>query len=71
MSYYKCPTCRTILANKELPYRKRLMEICDNNKLSNKEKETNKKNLLTELELHRECCRSRMMGHIDLVRKIK
>lgn len=71
MIYYKCPTCRTILANKDLPYKERLNAICANNKLSTKEKDAAKKKLLTDLELHRECCRMRIMGDVNLINKIK
>jgi len=71
MSYYKCPTCRINHANKIMPYEKELKAICENNKLNNEEKDTQKQKLLTDLELHRECCRSRMMGYIDETKIIK
>jgi len=71
MLYPKCPTCKTKLDNKELIYAEKMNAICNNDKLSHKEKENNKKKVLTEIELHRECCRMRMMGYVDLINKIK
>ena len=71
MLYFKCPTCKTLLANKQLVYREKMETICNNNKLTPKEKDIAKRNILTEIELHRECCRMRMMGNSDLIGKIK
>ena len=70
MLYYKCPTCRTILANKQLVYEKRLEQICNSNKSKN-EQDIEKKKLLDELELTRPCCRMRMMGYVKLIDIIK
>jgi len=71
MLYFKCPTCKTLLANKQLVYKEIMESICNNDKLSNKEKDIAKRKVLTEVELHRECCRMRMMGFIELIEKIK
>lgn len=71
MLYYKCPTCKIILANKQILYEKKLEEICNNNKMNDNEKSTNKKKILDELELHRPCCRMRMMGNIKLINIVK
>ena len=70
MLYYKCPTCRTLLANKQLIYEKRLTEICDSGRPKG-EKDELKKKLLDELELSRPCCRMRIMGYIKLIDIIK
>ncbi len=70
MLYFKCPTCRTLLANKQLVYEKRLAEICNSNKSKN-EKDAEKKKLLDELELKRPCCRMRIMGYVKLIDIIK
>lgn len=71
MIYPKCPTCRTKLSNKELLYRAKLEEICNNDKLTHIEKDKLKKKILDDLELKRYCCRMRMMGSVALVKKIK
>jgi DNA-directed RNA polymerase subunit N (RpoN/RPB10) len=71
MLYFKCPTCRTLLANKQLIYEERLAKICDNSSKSQKEKDEEKKKLLDSLELWRPCCRMRIMGYIKLIDIIK
>ncbi|QKF93787.1 DNA-directed RNA polymerase subunit N [Fadolivirus algeromassiliense] len=71
MLYFRCPSCKTLLANKQLIYEQRLDNICKNDKLSTKDKDNAKSKLLDELELHRSCCRMRMMGYISLVNIIK
>jgi DNA-directed RNA polymerase subunit N (RpoN/RPB10) len=70
MLYLKCPTCRTILANKQLLHAKRLAEICNSNK-SKEDKNKEKQKLLDELELIRSCCRMRMMSYVKLIDIIK
>lgn len=71
MLYFRCPTCKTILANKQIPYETDLDSICKNDKLSEAQKDMAKRKLLDELELVRMCCRMRMMGYIKLVDIIK
>ena len=71
MLYFRCPTCKTLLANKQLIYEERMGNICDSNKLKHGEKETAKMKLLDDLELHRPCCRMRIMGYIRKIDIIK
>lgn len=71
MLYFKCPTCGTILANKQLVWEQKLAEISIDKKLNNKEKDNLKRKLLDDLELHRPCCRMRIMGYVKLIEKIK
>lgn len=71
MLYLRCVTCRTLLANKQIIWESKLDEIDGNNKLSKSEKYMRKRKLLDELELHRPCCRSRIMGYTRLINKIK
>lgn len=71
MLYFKCPTCKTVLANKQLLYEERLQSICDEKNASPEEKDSRKRKLLDELELWRPCCRTRMMGYDNLIDKIK
>lgn len=71
MLYFKCPTCKTLLANKQLVYKAKMEAICNNDKLPHAEKESKKRKVLTEIELHRECCRMRIMGFVELIDKIK
>lgn len=73
MLYFKCPTCRTLLANKQLLYEKRLADICKFNidKSKDDDKDAAKQKLLDELELKRPCCRMRIMGYVKLIDIIK
>lgn len=70
MLYFKCPTCRTILANKQLHFEKGMEEICAKAK-SNEEKDIMKEKLLNKLEVNRYCCRPRVLCFVDLVKIIK
>lgn len=71
MLYFRCPTCRTLLANKQLVYERRLEEITLDKKLNNTEKDNLKRKLLDDVELSRPCCRMRIMGYVKLIEKIK
>jgi DNA-directed RNA polymerase subunit N (RpoN/RPB10) len=65
MLYPKCPTCRTVLANKQLPFEKAMEKICASDKYA-AEKSKMKEELLNELQLKRYCCRQRILGFVDL-----
>lgn len=71
MLYFKCPTCRTLLANKQLIFEKELEKICNNNQLTEKQKDEEKMKLLDRLELKRYCCRMRMLTYVKLIEIIK
>jgi DNA-directed RNA polymerase subunit N (RpoN/RPB10) len=70
MLYFRCPTCKTILANKQIPYEEKMDSICKNIKLSPKEMDLAKKSVLDEIEVTRYCCRARMMGYVKLIDEI-
>jgi DNA-directed RNA polymerase subunit N (RpoN/RPB10) len=67
MLYFKCPTCKTTLANKQIPYEERMDKICNNMKLSVREKDKLKDTILDELCVIRYCCRMRVMGYVRLI----
>lgn len=71
MLYYKCPTCRTKLSNRQLPWEAGLENICMNDKLSDAEKDKAKSKLLDDLKLIRPCCRSRVLGFCNLIYVVK
>lgn len=70
MLYFKCPTCKTNLANKQIPYENRMNEICANTKLSFEEMEEMKSGVLDEVGAERYCCRARIMGYVRLIDEI-
>lgn len=71
MLYYKCPTCKTLLANKELIYEREMAKICKDPKLSEDQKNDEKRKLLDSLELIRYCCRTRMLTYVDHITIVK
>jgi DNA-directed RNA polymerase subunit N (RpoN/RPB10) len=71
MLYFKCVTCRLLLANRALLYQERLDNICMNNNLTDKQKDEQKSKLLDELQLKRQCCRMRMLSYIRLIDIVK
>ena len=70
MIYFKCPTCRTILANKEIIFEQEMEKICSKN-LDKKDENKLKEELLNKLELKRYCCRQRVLTCSDLIKIIK
>ena len=71
MLYYKCPTCKTELANKQIPFEEGIDKICKNMSLNEKEKDEKKMELLDELQIKRYCCRMRMLTYVRLIKLIK
>ena len=71
MLYFKCPTCKTILANKQLIFVNELNKICRNRDLDESQKNNAKKKLLDDLELDSPCCRMRMITFIETSSLIK
>lgn len=71
MLYYKCPTCKTLLANKELIFEREMKKICKDSKLDEHKKNELKRKLLDDLELHRYCCRMRMLTYVDQITIVK
>lgn len=70
MLYFKCPTCKTILANKQIPFEKGMDEICAKVK-TEEEADALKEKLLDKLEIKRYCCRPRVLCYVDLIKIIK
>jgi DNA-directed RNA polymerase subunit N (RpoN/RPB10) len=70
MLYFKCPTCRTCLANKQIPFEKGMEEICALSK-NEDEKDLMKEKLLDKLQVKRWCCRPRVLCYVDLTEIIK
>ena len=68
--YYRCPSCRTVLADKQIPYEKGMQKICNDIKLSKKQKDAAKEKLLDDLFLDKNenmCCRGRMMTYMKQI----
>jgi DNA-directed RNA polymerase subunit N (RpoN/RPB10) len=67
MLYYKCPTCRTVLANRQLPYEEGLQKICENEKLDKNKKDKEKMKLLDDLLISNICCRTRILTYLQII----
>ena len=70
MLYPVCPTCQTLLADKQIPYEKGIEKICKNDKLSEEEQLKLKEKLLNDIGLERYCCRMRMISYVDQAKLI-
>lgn len=63
MLYVRCPTCGRLLGNVQIPYETELSKICNDKKLTQKEKDNEKRKLLDKMNIPKEkyCCRMRVM----------
>lgn len=68
MLYSACPTCGTLLADKQLDYEEKLKKICDNPKLSQEDKDKQKMELINSMGLERYCCKMKLMTYVDLIK---
>jgi DNA-directed RNA polymerase subunit N (RpoN/RPB10) len=71
MLYLKCPTCKNILANKQVPYEKDLSDIENDKKLSTNEKNKLREDLLNKYKLDKYCCRMRLLSYTRLIDIVK
>lgn len=65
----KCPTCRNLLGDKEVPYYNELKNI-NNKNLTNKQKEEAHAKLLNSLNITKICCRMRVINNVRLAELI-
>lgn len=70
MLYFKCPTCRTYLANKQIPFEQELDKIC-NSDITEEKKEEVKREILDKLQVKRYCCRMRILTYSKLIDIVK
>ena len=70
MLYPVCPSCNTILADKQIPFEKGMEVICNNKSLTDKQKAEAKKKLLDNIGVIRYCCRMRMISYLDQAKLI-
>jgi DNA-directed RNA polymerase subunit N (RpoN/RPB10) len=66
MLYSKCPTCNKLFADIVLVYEDEMKKICNNPKLTSKQKDEAKEKLINSLGLDRYCCRMRIISYIDM-----
>ena len=66
MLYPRCPTCGIMLSHIEIIYETKIEEIEGNEKLTEKEKEKQKRDLLIKLSRDY-CCGSRLLTYVDMI----
>jgi DNA-directed RNA polymerase subunit N (RpoN/RPB10) len=59
------------MAHIQMPYEKKLDEICKNHKLTEEEKGTEKQKLINSFKLKNYCCKQTLITYIDLIKIIK
>lgn len=70
MLYFRCPTCRTLLADKQLVYERELEKICSSSK-SDEQKEKEKRELLDKIHVLNICCRMITIRYTKFIEIIK
>jgi DNA-directed RNA polymerase subunit N (RpoN/RPB10) len=61
MIYLKCPSCGTVIGNRQIAYEAKLQEIDNNPNIDEDAKLEQKNKLINSLELKRYCCKMRIM----------
>jgi DNA-directed RNA polymerase subunit N (RpoN/RPB10) len=70
MKYVVCPTCGKVLADVEIEYDTKNLEITSS-KLSDKEKGIKRKELIESMGISRYCCKMRIFTQVDLYKVIR
>jgi len=74
MLYLKCPTCKQILADRQVTYDTIHDSICadeDSCKITEQRANELKRELINSLNFERYCCKQRMMTYTKLIEIIK
>lgn len=69
--YFRCPTCGTSFAKRYIEWYKESDKINGNMKLTDKEKDKKRQELLDKLNFKNYCCKMRMITMSNLTRLIK
>lgn len=71
MLYLKCPTCKNILGNKEIPFCTEYDKISENKNLTDNEKLKEIINLYSKLGIERYCCKMRIKTFTKIIDIVK
>lgn len=74
MLYLKCPSCKKMLADKQITYETIINRICKDeemNNISTTEANKLKSQLILSFELERYCCTPRLMTYKKLIEIVK
>ena len=62
----RCPTCGTLLGDIQLIHEEEIKKI-DSSKLIEADKNKKKEDLINTYGLERYCCKTRLLGYVDIV----
>jgi len=69
MLYSVCPTCRMLLADKQIPYEKAMNELANkynsNQNLSDEKLSEERRKVFDKLGITRYCCKMRLISYVD------
>lgn len=71
MLYPRCPSCRSLLLIRQVPYEEGMRKICNNPNLSKEQVEAEKMKLIKSMNLKRPCCTIRILNYMQKVRMLK
>lgn len=73
MLYLKCPYCKNILANKQIPFEEALEKMCENKSLTDEQRKKKQSLILDELKLEKNkyCCRNMIISYVSTIDFIK
>lgn len=77
MLYIRCPTCRTLLGDKQIYYETHLMELCKKNEMgefkSQEEFDDARNDLVNSIIVNKDryCCKARLLTYMPLVKIVK
>jgi DNA-directed RNA polymerase subunit N (RpoN/RPB10) len=71
MIYLKCPSCSTIIGNRQIIYENTLEQINNNSNIDDDTKMIQKTKLIESLKLKRYCCKMRIVTFKQLTDIIK
>ena len=66
MLQMRCPTCGTLLGDIQLIHEEEIKKI-DSSKLFEADKNKKKEDLINTYGLERYCCKTRLLGYVDIV----
>jgi hypothetical protein len=66
MLQMRCPTCGTLLGDIQLIHEEEIKKI-DSSKLIEADKNKKKEDLINTYGLERYCCKTRLLGYVDIV----
>lgn len=71
MLYIKCPSCKNLLGNKEIPFREEFDKICNNDKLTDEQKKEQITKIYPKIGVTDYCCKMRLATYFDQIEIVK